>query len=98
MGPAVSTLKSMFCNAGQGDDFNHIMVEALADRLAEAFAEKLHQIVRKDLWGYAPDEDFSTEDLLKVKYQGQFTNAKAHFDFDTKQSVQYCFGTRPFTI
>lgn len=46
------------------------MVEALADRLAEAFAEKLHQIVRKDLWGYAPNEDFSTEDLLKVKYQG----------------------------
>ena len=55
----------------QGDDYNHIMVEALADRLAEAFAEKLHQMVRKDLWGYAPDEDFSTEDLLKVKYQGQ---------------------------
>lgn len=54
----------------QGDDYNHIMVEALADRLAEAFAEKLHQIVRKELWGYAPDEDFSTEDLLKVKYQG----------------------------
>lgn len=46
------------------------MVEALADRLAEAFAEKLHQMVRKELWGYAPDEDFSTEDLLKVKYQG----------------------------
>lgn len=55
----------------QGDDYNHIMVEALADRLAEAFAEKLHQIVRKELWGYAPDEDFSTEDLLKVKYQGR---------------------------
>ena len=54
----------------QGDDYNHIMVEALADRLAEAFAEKLHEIVRKELWGYAPDEDFSTEDLLKVKYQG----------------------------
>ncbi|KAL3131106.1 hypothetical protein ABBQ38_000415 [Trebouxia sp. C0009 RCD-2024] len=54
----------------QGDDYNHIMVESLADRLAEAFAEKLHQIVRKELWGYAPDEDFSTEDLLKVKYQG----------------------------
>ena len=49
------------------------MVEALADRLAEAFAEKLHEIVRKDLWGYASNEDFSTEDLLKVKYQGQPT-------------------------
>lgn len=55
----------------QGDDYNHIMVEAIADRLAEAFAEKLHQIVRKDLWAYAPDEALSTEDLLKVKYQGQ---------------------------
>ena len=48
------------------------MVEALADRLAEAFAEKLHQIVRKELWAYAPNEDFSTEDLLKVKYQGMW--------------------------
>ena len=64
---------SCHCIATQGDDYNHIMVEALADRLAEAFAEKLHEIVRKDLWGYAPNEDFSTEDLLKVKYQGQPT-------------------------
>jgi len=64
---------SYYCIATQGDDYNHIMVEALADRLAEAFAEKLHEIVRKDLWGYASNEDFSTEDLLKVKYQGQAT-------------------------
>ena len=55
----------------QGDDFNHIMVEAIADRLAEAFAEKLHELVRKELWSFAPDEDLSAEDLLKVKYQGQ---------------------------
>lgn len=55
----------------QGDDYNHIMVEAIADRLAEAFAERLHQMVRKDLWAYSPDEDLTTEDLLKVKYQGQ---------------------------
>jgi 5-methyltetrahydrofolate--homocysteine methyltransferase len=52
------------------DDFNNIMLQALADRLAEAFAERLHQIVRKELWGYAPDEDLSPDDLLKVKYQG----------------------------
>jgi cobalamin-dependent methionine synthase I len=38
-------------------------------RLAEAFAEKLHQIVRMELWGYSPDEDLSSDDLLKVKYQ-----------------------------
>jgi 5-methyltetrahydrofolate--homocysteine methyltransferase len=47
------------------------MVEAIADRLAEAFAEKLHEIVRKDVWGYAPDEKLSPDDLLKVKYQGE---------------------------
>ena len=46
------------------------MVEAVADRLAEAFAEKLHEIVRKEIWAYAPDEALSADDLLKVKYQG----------------------------
>ncbi|CAG9464351.1 unnamed protein product [Pedinophyceae sp. YPF-701] len=53
-----------------GDDYNYIMAEAIADRLAEAFAEKLHEVVRKELWGYAPDESLSCDDLLKVKYQG----------------------------
>jgi len=52
------------------DDYKKIMAEAIADRLAEAFAEKMHVMMRKDLWGYAPDEDLSTEDLLKVKYNG----------------------------
>lgn len=47
------------------------MVEAIADRLAEAFAEKLHEIVRKEVWAYAPDENMSADDLLKVKYQGK---------------------------
>ena len=42
---------------------------ALHGRLAEAFAEKLHELVRKELWGYAPQEALSGEDLLKVKYQ-----------------------------
>ena len=42
----------------------------LADRLAEALAEKLHQIVRKELWGYAPEEQLSPEDCIGVKYQG----------------------------
>lgn len=41
----------------------------LLSRLAEAFAEKLHELVRKELWGYAPQEALSGEDLLKVKYQ-----------------------------
>jgi 5-methyltetrahydrofolate--homocysteine methyltransferase len=52
------------------DDYNYIMVEALADRLAEALAELLHERVRKEWWGYAADENLSPEDLLKVKYQG----------------------------
>lgn len=52
------------------DDYNSIMVKALADRLAEAFAEKLHELVRKDYWGYAKDEQLSNEDLIKEQYAG----------------------------
>jgi 5-methyltetrahydrofolate--homocysteine methyltransferase len=52
------------------DDYNKIMLQALADRLVEAFAECLHQKVRKDYWGYAKDENLSDEDLIKEKYQG----------------------------
>ena len=46
------------------------MMEAIADRLAEAFAELIHAKMRKELWGYAPDEALDHDDLLKVKYQG----------------------------
>lgn len=56
------------------DDFSYIMAEALADRLAEAFAEKLHEITRREWWGYAPDEQLSNDDLLKVKYQVSTNN------------------------
>ena len=52
------------------DDYNSIMIKALADRLAEAFAEYLHVKVRKELWGYASDEDLSNEDLIIEKYKG----------------------------
>ncbi|MEP0986482.1 methionine synthase [Ekhidna sp.] len=52
------------------DDYKEIMVKALADRLAEAFAELMHEKVRKDLWGYANDEKWSNSDLIKEKYQG----------------------------
>jgi 5-methyltetrahydrofolate--homocysteine methyltransferase len=52
------------------DDYSAIMLKALADRLAEAFAERLHQRVRTDLWGYAPDEQLSHEDLIAEKYRG----------------------------
>jgi 5-methyltetrahydrofolate--homocysteine methyltransferase len=52
------------------DDYNSIMVKALADRLAEAFAEHLHERVRKEFWGYAENERFSNEELIKEKYTG----------------------------
>jgi 5-methyltetrahydrofolate--homocysteine methyltransferase len=52
------------------DDYSAIMVKALADRLAEAFAERLHQRVRKEFWAYAPDEAFGGADLIAEKYRG----------------------------
>ncbi|HYD78990.1 MAG TPA: methionine synthase [Paucimonas sp.] len=52
------------------DDYSSIMLKALADRLAEAFAEHLHERVRKDLWGYAPDEKLGNDDLIKEAYRG----------------------------
>ncbi|MDR0807266.1 MAG: methionine synthase [Enterobacteriaceae bacterium] len=52
------------------DDYNKIMIKALADRLAEAFAEYLHQLVRKEIWGYAADEHLSSEELIRENYQG----------------------------
>ena len=54
----------------QLDDYNSIMVKALADRLAEAFAEYLHLKVRKEIWGYASDENLSNQDLIKENYKG----------------------------
>jgi 5-methyltetrahydrofolate--homocysteine methyltransferase len=53
-----------------GDDYSSIMVKALADRLAEAFAEYMHERVRTDLWGYEPYEDLSNEQLIKEAYVG----------------------------
>lgn len=52
------------------DDYNSIMTKALADRLAEAFAEYLHAEVRKVHWGYSPDEDLTAQQLHKIKYRG----------------------------
>ncbi|MDE0471683.1 MAG: methionine synthase, partial [Ekhidna sp.] len=54
----------------QYDDYNEIMVKALADRLAEAFAELMHEKTRKELWGYAVRENYDNEALIKEKYQG----------------------------
>ncbi len=52
------------------DDYNSIMAKALADRLAEAFAERLHQLVRKDYWGYARDETLANDELIAERYRG----------------------------
>jgi 5-methyltetrahydrofolate--homocysteine methyltransferase len=54
----------------QHDDYGSIMAKALADRLAEAFAERLHQRVRTEFWGYAPDETLDNEGLVRERYQG----------------------------
>ena len=52
------------------DDYNSILIKALADRLAEAFAERMHEVVRKDLWGYASTEVLSNDELIKETYRG----------------------------
>ncbi|WP_026001686.1 methionine synthase [Vreelandella stevensii] len=53
-----------------GDDYNAILVQALTDRLAEAFAERIHERVRKEFWGYVPEETLDNEALIAEKYQG----------------------------
>lgn len=53
-----------------GDDYNAILVQSLTDRLAEAFAERLHERVRKEFWGYVPEETLDNEALIAEKYQG----------------------------
>ena len=52
------------------DDYSGIMVKALGDRLAEAFAELMHERVRKDLWGYAPSETLANDELIGERYRG----------------------------
>jgi len=61
-------IAARFKNAN--DDYSSILVKALADRLAEAFAERMHQRVRKEFWGYAPDEALNNAQLIKEEYDG----------------------------
>jgi 5-methyltetrahydrofolate--homocysteine methyltransferase len=56
--------------AAEHDDYSAIMLKALADRLAEAFAEHLHQRVRREFWGYSPEEHFTNEQLIAEEYRG----------------------------
>jgi 5-methyltetrahydrofolate--homocysteine methyltransferase len=67
-GTGIEALVSRFEAAH--DDYNAILTKALADRLAEAFAELLHQRVRREFWGYASDESLDSESLIKERYQG----------------------------
>lgn len=67
-GTGIEKLIEKFDN--EHDDYNSIMIKVIADRLAEAFAEHLHELVRKEYWGYASDENFSNDDLIKEKYFG----------------------------
>lgn len=67
-GAGAEYLKTKFDE--EGDTYNGMLLQTLTDRLAEATAEYLHEKVRKEFWGYAPDESLSIPDLYKVKYQG----------------------------
>lgn len=67
-GYGVEEIEKKFAN--DHDDYNSILLKALADRLAEAFAETLHERVRKEFWGYAANENFSNKDLIEEKYTG----------------------------
>ena len=67
-GPEEAEIAARFERAN--DDYAAIMVKALADRLAEAFAERMHELVRRDLWGYAPEEGFSPQELVAEPYRG----------------------------
>jgi len=67
-GPGIEATAAEF--ERQNDDYGAIMVKALGDRLAEAFAEWLHEKVRKEYWGYAADEDLSNADLIAERYRG----------------------------
>jgi 5-methyltetrahydrofolate--homocysteine methyltransferase len=67
-GPEVHSLADRF--KAEGNDYDAILVQALGDRLAEAFAEALHARVRRSLWGYAAGEDLSNEDVIAERYRG----------------------------
>ncbi len=67
-GPELETRARAFEEAG--DMYSSILLKALADRLAEAFAERLHERVRREFWGYAPGETLSNDDLMAERYRG----------------------------
>lgn len=70
------------------DDYKRMLVQTLADRLAEATAEKLHEDIRKTTWGYAPNENLSVKDLHNEKYQG--IRPARRLSFITRPICQFC--------
>src|SRR3989475_5797345 len=68
--PYTTLFRSVKAFEANHDDYNAIMLKALADRLAEAFTELLHERVRKEHWGYAADEKLSSTQLIAEKYRG----------------------------
>ncbi len=73
------------------DDYNSIMTKALADRLAEAFAEHLHKLVRKEYWGYAADENYSNEELIKEKYYWHSSSTRLSSTTRSYRKTNYFF-------
>ena len=69
--------------------FSIIMTKAIADRLAEAFAEHLHELVRKDYWGYNKDEELDTTDLIKIKYPVRESIEQSEFDLHVRYLASF---------
>ena len=71
IGIYASTVEAQMETWGQGDDYRQLLSQTLADRLADATAELGHQAVRRTLWGYAPDENLTPDELFQERYQGR---------------------------
>ena len=70
VGAFATTIDERMEEPYQNDDYKHLLVKTLGERLAEAAAEKLHEFIRKKAWGYAPDEQLTMKQLLNEDYQG----------------------------
>ena len=90
-------------SASEVDDYNAILLESLADRLAEAFAERLHERVRREMWGYAPDERLDNVGLIKERYDGirpapGYPASPEHTEKETIWSLLDVEGTTGMTL
>ena len=90
VGLFASTISEEAEETYKNDPYKHLLVQTLNDRLAEAATEKMHEYVRKTVWGYAPDESLSIPDLLVEKYQG--IRPAVGYPSLPDQSVNFIFG------